>query len=1128
MATQESKDPQDQKTRDEVGKPAGSYLVRAPAGAGKTELLAGRYVRLLAVPGVTPENIVCLTFTRKAAGEMRTRIAERLAMVLDETTSDERAKRLRGLVKDDGLTVLRELGEPFEVKRRINVRTIDGFQSSVVRADTLRAGVMTNFGTAQERAYYDRAVARNEGMREIFKSASGALSGRELHGKVVRMLEKRDQWLAKAEPSQGTVPSPPKGMPSVAVLKDVATKELERIYGMEGKYDYKAVSRAAERLVTRATADELEGVLGYRIKHLLVDEFQDVSAAQCGFLEALVRKWKDCDDTSVFAVGDSMQSIYLFRGAGTDVIFDLFDKDGGEKAHFGGRELDVRVLEVNFRSVSNIVGGVEKLLRLKEPKGRERLDELWKWARFSEQFSEGLKELSDGEKLKELSDGEKLNKLWRWARSLRQDSDGEGLRKLSDEEKLKKLWGWYRRTKGVAKLGDSVAHQGNDNGEGGIVIVEYTDVSEEAQAVANEIEQWRCRYGNNKQDKKKLAVLVRAKSYYYEHIRPKLKSLEHIDVGFTPLDRQASVGDLVTLGRCIEDASDGAACLALLRSPLMGLSSAEIAGLYEWWARDCKKRKDDARQIRTPLEAVIRNGVGVELPACVNKCGRAALREWVAAVWRWRAETGRMCIRGRLERAWLRMGGGLVYGRKEDVQNVEQVLDLVEELNAGGGYCDWDELKRRMWGRGGASSYPDGCVRVMTIHAAKGLEFERVIVPFLHKEANLPVRDLMMFERMRNGRTGDVRGAVYDDGLKVECKQTRKEGTYEWARCAELDRYREELRRLLYVAATRAEKVCRLTYTHTNTKQNSKANTKQNSKANTKQDSKANTKQDSKAELPARSLIGSVLQNPPEGHKLRDFEPGGDQGCPGEASGSAEGRGGDKAHGDRRRVGDWEAVRRWMVSEGGPVLCGRMKAKGTAGRPGQAAVGEVVHEELALMLEEWPEDGIGGRVESEEWQRECGRRLRAKGWSAVGGGDPEGVQKVRDHLNAAYKDEKVKSLAKIVAGEDLEWVGECEREFRDDGSTVDEGEVGLFRLDVLISSRSGSEYAILDFKTGKEDQCHKKQVEKYREVVMKAWSGCLVGTALYYIETNKWCVVNGRPIIEKIFGQMGCEVLYGE
>ena len=166
MARNGTERPRDSRTRDEVSRPEESFLVRAPAGAGKTQLLAERYVRLLAMPDVGPDNIVCLTFTRKAAGEMRRRISEILAATIDpgvERTEGVGA-RVRKLVGESGEKVLKHHGKASVVRRQMNVQTMDAFQRAVVRSDSFRARVMPHFGFAEGARYYDRAVARSEGM----------------------------------------------------------------------------------------------------------------------------------------------------------------------------------------------------------------------------------------------------------------------------------------------------------------------------------------------------------------------------------------------------------------------------------------------------------------------------------------------------------------------------------------------------------------------------------------------------------------------------------------------------------------------------------------------------------------------------------------------------------------------------------------------------------------------------------------------------------------------------------------------------------------------------------------------------------------------------------------------------
>jgi ATP-dependent helicase/nuclease subunit A len=93
-----------------------SFIVEAPAGAGKTELLTQRYLRLLATVE-EPEEIIAITFTNKAAGEMRQRIAESLDLARRGEMPAAPHKRITFGLATAALARSAELGWRIETSR---------------------------------------------------------------------------------------------------------------------------------------------------------------------------------------------------------------------------------------------------------------------------------------------------------------------------------------------------------------------------------------------------------------------------------------------------------------------------------------------------------------------------------------------------------------------------------------------------------------------------------------------------------------------------------------------------------------------------------------------------------------------------------------------------------------------------------------------------------------------------------------------------------------------------------------------------------------------------------------------------------------------------------------------------
>jgi superfamily I DNA/RNA helicase len=116
----------------------GSYIVEAPAGAGKTELLAQRFLKLLATVEA-PEEIVALTFTNKAAAEMRHRIMDNLAAAAAGQVPDQEHKRISHALAREALAASERHGWALlDHPGRLRVTTIDALCAAIARQMPVR------------------------------------------------------------------------------------------------------------------------------------------------------------------------------------------------------------------------------------------------------------------------------------------------------------------------------------------------------------------------------------------------------------------------------------------------------------------------------------------------------------------------------------------------------------------------------------------------------------------------------------------------------------------------------------------------------------------------------------------------------------------------------------------------------------------------------------------------------------------------------------------------------------------------------------------------------------------------------------------------------------------------------
>ncbi|MEV4774259.1 ATP-dependent DNA helicase [Microbacterium sp. LWH12-1.2] len=336
--------------------PPGPALVVAGAGSGKTETMSGRVVWLVANGHVRRDEVLGLTFTRKAAGELAERIGARLALVDEygrrglfphlteivrsgalERVEAASAGRQRELVRS---TVLDELSLRFgtgwdpsaprpaeEIMIRPRVSTYNAFADSLVREHAARIGRDPDAAMLSQSASWllARTVvhrSQDPDLEEIERSPSGVidavqrLAGDALdHRAPIADIERIAGAQAEAfgpyreRAIVETAASNLENMPVLTRLVSEYVAEKSR----RGVLDFAdQVSGAFD--IVEGSADVREALREqYRV--VLLDEYQDTSVIQTRFLAALFH------DTAVMAVGDPHQSIYGWRGASADNLY---------------------------------------------------------------------------------------------------------------------------------------------------------------------------------------------------------------------------------------------------------------------------------------------------------------------------------------------------------------------------------------------------------------------------------------------------------------------------------------------------------------------------------------------------------------------------------------------------------------------------------------------------------------------------------------------------------------------------------------------------------------------------------------------------------------------------------------
>ena len=303
--------------REAVLHDEGPLLVIAGAGSGKTRVVVTRIAYLILENGIAPESILAVTFTNKAADEMR----ERVAQLLEEHGMHGARKPLVSTFHSFCVRVLRQFGAPLAAARK-------GFTPKFLILDAR-----------------DQLAVVKSACRELGLDAKSIKPSTALHA---------ISWAKNAGRKRiGLRDSP-----------DPETRSLNRVYEAYQASLLESNALDFDDLLLEAVellrlAPDIREVVRSRYRYLLVDEYQDTNRPQYELMRLLAEPRRN-----VCVVGDEDQAIYSWRGADIGNIL-------GFESDFPSAKV-VR-LEQNYRSTRSILGAASAVIEHNDQRKGKRL-----------------------------------------------------------------------------------------------------------------------------------------------------------------------------------------------------------------------------------------------------------------------------------------------------------------------------------------------------------------------------------------------------------------------------------------------------------------------------------------------------------------------------------------------------------------------------------------------------------------------------------------------------------------------------------------------------------------------------------------------------------------------------------
>lgn len=859
MANDESLMAADRSARSSALDVTRSYIVQAPAGSGKTELLIQRYLKLLAIVN-DPEEVVAITFTRKAAAEMRLRVLGALEHAQDGIRPDKAHERLTNDAAQAVLDRDRELGwKLIEYPRRMRIQTLDALSAGITRSLPLSStlgGAPTTLADSEMQGIYRTAAAAtfdwlstSEPMRYVVERVLVHLDNNTgvYIEYVARMLETRDQWLA-------FVGGGASGKENTQAVRDKLEQRISDLIR-------ERLGRVRE-LMPAGLTGQLLGLAAYAAENIRKNGPDHPLAALDGLVElpgtgpACAGRWRGIAELLLTRAGTWRRMVtkndgFPLKDNGEKkevlaLLADISDQDELRQRLHATRQLPPHhysdeqweVLLALFKllplavtelrrlfSERGVVDHIEVALAASLALGSADdpgemallldyqirhllVDEMQDTSISQYHFLEKLVagwQAGDGRTL--FCVGDPMQSIYRFRNAevghflLARE---QGIGGLSLEPLL------LRRN---FRSGEKLVHWFNETFQQ--TLPPRDDVSAGAIAYADAVSidehrgQGLCRihpmFGSSPGLEAELgvavvreclqegtdgtiAVLVRSRT----QLPLLLAGLRQANIPYqaVEIDRLTDLPeiiDILALTRAMCHHGDRIAWLGLLRGPWVGLTWQDMHRIV----------KNDSQSIVWEL---LRRE---DLISQLSETSASRVRGFVRTMQPLLSANATESLRDRVELAWYALGGPAFLQGEEELENIYRFLEVLEKIESAGTLADVAELESLLDDERVSSPASSNCrVQIMTMHRAKGLQFDHVLLYGLGRTAGSRKKSVLSWLSIpaEHGTSDMIISPV---GPRSELEN---DPLHRFIEVAESDKDRLEQDRLLYVACTRAKR----------------------------------------------------------------------------------------------------------------------------------------------------------------------------------------------------------------------------------------------------------------------------------------------------------------------------------